>query len=153
MKRAVSVHGGLVHELWLSPFARIYLLRETALHRSHIYYHISRKKLENSQIYERTFGQINTAAFARPPSPVSAEFFEWQDAKWADIIPFRICRIVGFLPTRLVLVTSLKNGRPEETCGKLTWFISRSSMFLRAVLRIFRKKILMNWNMNSNNWL
>lgn len=72
--------------LSLSRFARIYLLQQTALHLSRIYYHISRRRLENSQIYERTSGQINTVAPRRSPSSASAEFLQRQDAKWTDII-------------------------------------------------------------------
>lgn len=85
----------LVHGLWPSPLAGIYLLSQTAFHRSHIYYHISRKRLENSQIYERTSGQINTP----PRGPVFGihGIREWQNAKWTDVVPYPgPCRIATF---------------------------------------------------------
>lgn len=104
----------LVRGLWLSRFRRDL----PSLPDSPPYYHISQKRLENSQIYERTSGQINTPS-CHGPSSASAEFYQRQDAKWTDIIPFPIRRIRterSFLsqPTEEWLASSRLRGGPFD---------------------------------------
>lgn len=145
-----------VRELFSSAgiYLRLYATRSFIALTSIIIFHSVR--LENSQIYERTSGQINTPCGCKGGFGIRG-IREWQDAKWTGAVATFHARI-GFLRADDPLLVIAKEGKMCEHrsinrhwwAGKINSIPPRAGFRnLSAALRVSKKFRLISYTQQN----
>jgi len=146
-KRLKSLRRRLMsaNSFLLLGFSFVYMKRRSSIAlTSIIIFHSVR--LENSQIYERTSGQINTPCECEGGFGIRG-IREWQDAKWTGAVATFHARI-GFLQADDSLLVIVKEGKMcEHRSINRHWWVGKINSILppagfrnlSAALRVSKK--------------